>query len=220
MVNYPNRGEALKLFDEYKVPGNIRIHCIAVSAVAKVFAEQLQQAGKEINVRLAEFGGLFHDFMKAIQIPPLIHDPYFKCFPTPEEVDKQAEMKKKFAGLHETEATYEILKDKWPKIAELVKNLHVHNPDGTQVFTTDEEKIVSYADLCCFIDEIWPYENRCREFLLRKQEEYKEKGQVQQVHNNIAHIKRAADELLHAAGLTAEKLQHLAKEQQREWVHG
>ncbi len=54
----------VKLWDEFSVPENIRVHCRLVAKVAVFLAEKLRAKGVKVDVELVQAAALLHDLMK------------------------------------------------------------------------------------------------------------------------------------------------------------
>ena len=158
-MKIPSKEECLKLFDRYKVPDNILLHSKKVKEVSLFLAEKLIEKGAEIDLELVESGALLHDLMKAVVLEKLAVDEKFKLKEvTREQIEMWQELKKKYAGKHETEATYDILKDDYPEFAIFIRDIGVIRDNLENV--SWEEKIVHYADWRVFVDDIVSLQER------------------------------------------------------------
>lgn len=159
-MKLPSRKECENLFDQYKVPDNIRLHCNKVNEVAIFLAKKLQEQGIFINIDLVDRVSLLHDLFKPF-VFELKKDPKFKSDPTKEQILFWDHMKKKYpSSLHETELFSLIFKDKFPDLAAAMAL------EGKMSSSIDksqyplEFQIVHYADWRVFVDEIIPLNNR------------------------------------------------------------
>ncbi|MBW2974042.1 HD domain-containing protein [Candidatus Woesearchaeota archaeon] len=114
-MNIPTREECLELLKENKVPEEIQNHCKTVNKIAVFLAKKLKEKGVDINVELVDAASLLHDVGKREGEPAKGH----------------------------SERGYELLKDKYPEIAQIIM---VHAFFRIDQAKTWEEKIVNYAD--------------------------------------------------------------------------
>ena len=114
-MNIPTREDCLDLLNKHNVAENIKKHCKAVSKVAVFLAKKLKENRIDVNVELVLAGSLLHDIGKEDGKPPKGH----------------------------SDKGYEILKDKYPEIAEIIR---VHAFFRVNELKTWEQKIVNYAD--------------------------------------------------------------------------
>ncbi|MCX6706983.1 MAG: HDIG domain-containing protein [Candidatus Woesearchaeota archaeon] len=126
-MNLPTHQQCIELFDEYKVPDNVRRHSFCVNKVAVFLARKLREKGIEIDVELVDRASLLHDLDK---IPTL---------------DKPGH----------GEMTEKILLEKGhhPKIGKIIKK-HCFNAILDNGLETWEEKLVNYSDKKCREDSI------------------------------------------------------------------
>jgi len=167
-MKLPTQKEALQLFEKYKVPHNIFIHCKKVCQVGTLLAKKLNQAGVDINIELTSRACLLHDLMKAIVFEELKEIPHVKSFPTEEEKVMHKQLREQYKGMHETEAQYEILKDDYPELAKIMKGTKTENGEHDIENMSWEEKIEWYSDWRCFVDEILTLDERIEEAFQRK----------------------------------------------------
>lgn len=119
----PTEEQAKQILSVYAVPANKQKHLLLVSAVAKFFAERLQQADPslKINVHLLIVAALLHDIDKGVEKLP--------------------------GELHPDAAVRVLRKEGMEEVAQLVKNhpLHCINDSATAPKTW-EEKILFLSD--------------------------------------------------------------------------
>ncbi|MBI2147102.1 hypothetical protein HYU19_01335 [Candidatus Woesearchaeota archaeon] len=144
-TSLPSIEQALALFDEYKVPKNIKAHCQKVSEVATFIARKMERRGMVIDVELVRIGAALHDWMKAATLERLEETKQFGCTPTPEEKAIWKKIRARFAGKHEGEIAAELLQDKYPQLAAFLrkKDAIMIAPDAPQSW---ELRMVHYAD--------------------------------------------------------------------------
>ena len=139
----PTEDECLGYFEEYKVPGNIKKHCLCVTRVAVFLAEQLREAGISINVDLVNRAALMHDLFKVATLDKL--EPSEQYHPEPyseEEIAMWKLLREKYPDMWESQIAEVIFKDKFPELAVTVGN----SSDPHKLDKTWEELIVHYAD--------------------------------------------------------------------------
>lgn len=150
-VQLPTEEESLRYFADYKVPGNIKAHCLRVQQVSRFLAKELQQAGlAEINVLFADRLGLFHDLFKAVALAELKPNKYHSDEFSAEEIAMWKKLREKYPNLYEGEIAYLVFRDVYPELALSLQK--VSNPRETEL--NWEEKIVHYADWRVFQDRI------------------------------------------------------------------
>ncbi|MBI5392304.1 hypothetical protein HZA96_00405 [Candidatus Woesearchaeota archaeon] len=165
IIKSPTREYCEQLFKEYKVPYNIKIHCYKVNQVAVFLAKKLSESGQDIDIVLVDRLSLLHDLMKAVALKKLDKNPLFKADPTAEEIAMCEKLKKQYAGMHETQITSAILKDKYFEFAKCIEN-----EGDSSIFTSEkrvEEQIVHYSDWRVFVDEIIPLQQRIDDLFKR-----------------------------------------------------
>ncbi len=155
-MKLPSEEQSLHYFEEYKVPGNIKAHCLRVRDVSRYLAEQLSLAGESVNVVFADRLGLFHDLFKAVALAELKPNRFHAYVPSLEEIEMWKKLKEKYRGMYEGEIAYLVFKKDYPRLAVALKN--VSNPHAPQ--DSWEEKTVHYADWRVFQDKIVPIGER------------------------------------------------------------
>ena len=166
MSQLPTPNECDQLFIDYNVPKNINEHCLAVSGLAVKIAQQLQKKGIKINIDLIRAGSRMHDWMKAATFERLKPNKKFNFIPASEEIDQWAKIHERFKGRHESEIAYELLKDKYPKLAQFIKTEGGLSADPLKPRDW-EEKIVHYADWRVLGTRIVPLDVRLDDFFAR-----------------------------------------------------
>ena len=144
-MKLPSVEEALALFQEYRVPGNILEHCKKVSELATRIAQKLSASGIPVDSYLVRIGALLHDWMKAVTLEKLEATKKFGYAPTQEEIAMWEKLRSRFKGKHEGEIAAELLRDKYPELASflLKKDLISKDPFKHRDW---EMKIIHYAD--------------------------------------------------------------------------
>lgn len=177
-MKIPNKGECLELFDRYKVPNNILLHTKKVAEVALFLGNKLKEKGIDVNLDLVYSGAILHDLMKAVSLDQLEPNKKYKLDEvTREQLEMWQELRRKHAGKHEIEVTYEILKEDFPKFAEFI--LKIGSIKDIPKAQSWEEKLIHYADWRVFVDDIIPLKERLDDLYKR----YKPKFNEEQTKN-------------------------------------
>jgi len=150
MVPLPTPDQSLRYFDDYKVPGNIKAHCLRVRDVSRFLAEHLFQTGQTINVEFTDRLGIFHDLFKVVALSELKPNRFHDYVHTPEERAMWKKLRMQYPNMYEGEVAYLVFKDEFPELALALKK--VSNPRETDF--SWEEKIVHYVDVRVFQDTI------------------------------------------------------------------
>lgn len=179
----PTEEQAKHMLDTYAVPANKQKHLLLVSAVAKFFAERLQQADPslEINTPLLVVAALLHDIDKGVE---------------------------KLPGEQHPDAAVRVLrKEGMEEVADLIKNhpLHCIN-EPTTAPKTWEEKILFLSDKMVKY-EIITVDKR---FTLWRNEELPEQGRVQ-LEFAYPKVKELEKEIFARAGLTDRDMTEFAR---------
>ena len=169
-MNLPTREECYALFEEYKVPRNILMHCETVNKVGVFLAEQLKEKGVEVDVSLVDRLTLVHDLMKAL-VFEVKEEPEFKCFPSDEEIEFWREFSSRDdnKGKHDTELTASLFEEKYPEFASMIKlsaNWKILNNKKPI-----ELQIEHYADWRVLVDKVISLQQRTDDLNIR----YKDK---------------------------------------------
>ncbi|HLD72250.1 MAG TPA: hypothetical protein VJA23_01565 [Candidatus Nanoarchaeia archaeon] len=139
----PTEKQCLDWFNEYKVPQQVREHCLCVQRVADFLAEKVQSQGVAVRTDLVNRMALLHDLFKVVSIKNLGPTEKYPDFnPTKEEIGVWKSLRKKYPGLHEGEVSYLIFKKDYP---ELALSLRKVSTPGI-IDRNWEEGIVHYAD--------------------------------------------------------------------------
>ncbi len=139
----PTEKQCLDWFNEYKVPQQVREHCLYVQRVADFLAEKVHSQGVAVRTDLVNRIALLHDLFKVVSIKNLRPTEKYPDFnPTKEEVEVWKSLREKYPGLHEGEVSYLIFKKDYP---ELALSLRKVSTPGI-IDRNWEEGIVHYAD--------------------------------------------------------------------------
>lgn len=147
------------LLNEYHVPNPIRQHCEVVTKVGVILANQLLQAGVEIDVALVEAGCRVHDAFKAASLKELTPIPEVGYVPSQEEIKVQKELSQRFQGIHETLIASQMLQSEYPEFADFVSRI---GSTGNPCYLEEgiELKVLHYADWRVQLDQIISFDDR------------------------------------------------------------
>ncbi len=164
----PNRKDCLNLMDKYRVPVGIRKHCQVVNKIAVLLAKKLRAASIDVDVDLVDAASMLHDLMRVINFDT------FEGAKREEQVVWE-EMKARYGYLDHAEASYEVLKNIYPKVAEVIIKHGV-----TSVIKGEpknwEEKILAYADRRVMHTKIVSVDKRYEDIQLRHADFYEKTG--------------------------------------------
>jgi uncharacterized protein len=196
MISLPSQEQCLNYFEEYKVPKNIKKHCMKVQEIAVFLAKKLNEAGIMVDVEMVRAGAILHDLFKIAAIKDLEPNKFHTYQFTEEELEMRSKLIKKFPGMYENEIAYEIFKDDFPQLALTIKREgDPHNNDKTW-----EEKIINYADTRIFKEEIVTLDERFS-YLVEKY-----KAPVGFWENKLNEIKEQEDKIFSIIGLDQNNL--------------
>ncbi len=154
-MKLPSKEKCEELFNEYRVPLNIKKHCEKVRDVAVFIANSMDI---EVDVDHVERLSLLHDLMKHATLKELKEDPRFGApAPTQEQIEMHKKLRERFKGMHESKIMYSIFKEKYPEFAESIKR------EANLGEKSWEEKIVAYADCVVFSTSITDIESRFKD---------------------------------------------------------
>jgi len=134
----PTREECFNLMDKYRVPIGVRKHCLVVNKVAVFLAKKLRAAGVDIDVNVVDAASMLHDLLRMVN---------FQSFEGAVREDREVwdELKELYGFMDHADATHQVLKDIYPRIAQTIKMHGVHAVmEGKP--KTWEDKVLAYAD--------------------------------------------------------------------------
>jgi len=150
----PTREKCCELLKEYRVPRNVVNHSLAVAKVAVFLAELLKQKGIQVDIDLLESSALLHDIARVCDFN---RTNYRLLGQKVTEEDKAVwtDIRSKYGGLCHEFAAYEILKEKYPLVAETIKtHRYIGMLDEKDRPKTWEQKLLFYADTRVMHDKI------------------------------------------------------------------
>ena len=149
-MELPTIEEVEQLWDEYHVPPNVREHMKSVAKVAVFLAKKLKEKGIHVDVGLAERSALLHDLMRSANFDNLDMQ---KGAPM-EDVEFWNQMKHKYGNIHHGESAADILAEKYPEVADVIKGHITENIKDGLPGAGWELKILVYADARVMHDKI------------------------------------------------------------------
>jgi uncharacterized protein len=162
-MNLPTQEQCLQYFETYKVPNNIKKHCLKVQEVALFLAFKLKEAGVKVDVELVSAGAVLHDLFKMAAIKDILsNNKYHDNFSfTEEQLTMREELRKKYPGKHENKIAYEIFKDEFPELALTLLRESDHDLKDKKL----EESLINYVDYIIFKEKIVPLQKRFDYFM-------------------------------------------------------
>lgn len=140
--NLPTEQQCLDYFEEYKVPENIKQHCLNVRKVAVFLAKKVREKGIDVNVDFVDRLALLHDLFKMVSIKCLGPNKYHCYNFSDEEIAMRDKLQEKYPELHECDIAYETFKEEYSELAIALKNVSISSKKDKKW----EEMIVHYAD--------------------------------------------------------------------------
>ena len=175
--------DAIKLWDKYGLPEDVRKHCWAVAELAVKIASKIKER-KNIDVEAVKLGALLHDIGRAVT-----HDP-FQHFIKSAEILRKEGIDEKIVRIAERHFSAGLT-------AEEARKLGL--PPKDYMPETLEEKIVSFADNLVFEDRPRSFED----FIKRLEEIKREKPDMKWfVERSIERAKKIKEELERLSGLS------------------
>ena len=150
-MKYPSRLECFHMFEEYKVPKNIVMHCLKVRDVAVFLARKLKEKGINLDVELVDSLCLLHDMMKHVVLTKEKLEPnekYKNEGLSEEQWKKWEELREKYPNMHEMEIIADILKEKYPEFSEYILKRSLKLEEIPW-----EMRLEDYVDRRIFVDE-------------------------------------------------------------------
>lgn len=175
----PTRDECFKILREYQVPAHIVSHSITVAKLAVFLAEKLKEKGIKVNTELVERASMLHDLLRVCVFKKSDHK-RFKQTVTDKEKTKWNQFKNRYQELCHEDIAYEVLKDKYPGLARIIKRHRYTALLDKEAPQTWEEKLVYYVDKRVMHDKIVPLKERLKEAHRRHAQQHNSKG-----HNRI-----------------------------------
>jgi len=158
-MNLPTKEEIEKLWDEYHVPGNVRAHSRQTAKVAVFLAKKLNEKGIDVNTELVEMAALLHDLTRTAN---------FENFDmqkgaTKEDAEFWKKLKQKYGNMHHADSAANLLKEKYPEVAEVIRTHTIENQRKGLLGKSWEIKLLNYADTRVLHDKIVSIEDRFKD---------------------------------------------------------
>ncbi len=155
-MNLPSEEQCFQYFEEYKVPQNIKEHCLKVKELANFLAKKLKEVGVEINLELVDRAAFLHDIFKVVVLKDIKPNKYHQHDFSAEQITMWKHLRKKYPHMYEGEVAYLVFKDDFPELALALKN------GGNPRYENHswEELVVHYADFRIFRGEVVPLKVR------------------------------------------------------------
>lgn len=161
--NLPTRKECLAIIEEHRVPLHIVKHSLAVAKLAVFLAQKLNEKGVVVDVNLVNSACLLHDILRVCDFEESDYSRFEQPVTGKDKATWQR-LKAKYRELCHEEATYELLKERYPVLALTIrKHRYTAILDEEQRPKTWEEKLLYYADKRVMHDKIVPLKNRLEE---------------------------------------------------------
>ena len=159
----PSRKECLVLLAEYHVPPHIVSHSKAVAKLAVFLAQRLNEKGEAVNIALLEGACLLHDLLRVHDFKESDYNKFEQNLPE-EEKAKWQQLRAKYKAISHEDAAYDILKDKYPALALMIKrHRYMALLDEKEKPKSWEEKLLYYTDKRVMHDKIVPLKERLAE---------------------------------------------------------
>jgi putative nucleotidyltransferase with HDIG domain len=155
-MELPTIDKVHELWDEHHVPNNVRKHSEQVAKVAVFLAKKLKEKGIHVDVGLAERSALLHDMTRSANF----EDPEKHPEATMEDIDFWKQLKEKYGEIHHGESAADLLQDKYPEVAEVIRGHTIDNVKDSLLDGTWEMKILSYSDNRVVHDRIVSFKGR------------------------------------------------------------
>ncbi|RKY12620.1 MAG: hypothetical protein DRP65_00755 [Planctomycetota bacterium] len=153
-LNLPTQAECFELIKQYHVPLHIVKHCQIVSRLGVFLAQKLKEKGIKVNVDQVDRACLLHDIARICDIKESDYGSFTRNV-SEEDKAKWNQIRQKYYKLGHEDAAYEILKEKYPILALIIKkHRYMTMLSETKRPKSWEEKLVYYADMRVMHDKI------------------------------------------------------------------
>ncbi len=161
--NLPTRQQCFELMEQLHVPLHIREHGLVVAKLGVFLAKRLKEKGIAVNPELVDRACLLHDVLRVLDFNESDYNRFEQSVPK-EHKTKWQQLRAEYESACHEEATYELLKDRYPVLATTIKR-HKYTAllDEKEKPNTWEEKLVYYADKRVMRDKIVPLKPRLEE---------------------------------------------------------
>ena len=201
-MNLPSRSECFELLNEWHVPKHIIAHILKVNKVAVFLASKLKKKGIDVDLELIDRASLLHDILRVCNFRSFDPEMFTQKI-TNSDLKKWKEIRQKFGHMNHAEAGYELLKSRYPEVAEIVrKHSYSSAQDEKYMPKTWNEKVVFYADKRVLHDKVVTLKEKA-EAELRKGAQQLPEDQSKKID---AKIKAIEDELFACLDITPDEL--------------
>ena len=149
-MNFPTEQQCLELFKRFKVPQNIKEHCLKVREIAVFLAKKLQKEGEQINLELVDKTALLHDLFKIVAINPEKETRFHSNDFTEEQLIIRRDLIKQYPHMKEHQIAHRFFKQDYPELA----NILLYSSDLQKNKDHWEELLICYADSRAFKNKI------------------------------------------------------------------
>jgi len=165
----PTREQCFEILNSLHVPAHIIRHSLVTAKLAVFLAHRLNEKGHNVEAELVERACLLHDMLRICDCKNTDTSRFDQPV-TDEDRAKWRTLREQFAGYGHEEAAYEMLKDRYPRLALAVKrHRYAALLDENDKPTSWEQKLVYYADKRVMHDKIVPLQQRLDEAHRRNQ---------------------------------------------------
>jgi putative nucleotidyltransferase with HDIG domain len=159
----PTRKECFEILKEYHVPPHIVRHSLTVAKLAVFLAQRLNEKAVAVDVDLVDRACLLHDIARVFDFKQPDYDRFERSLPEKEKA-RFRQLRAKYKDTPHEYAAYDILKEKYPKLALTIKkHRYMGMLDETEKPHTWEERLVYYADMRVMHEAIAPLKKRLAE---------------------------------------------------------
>jgi putative nucleotidyltransferase with HDIG domain len=159
----PTRQQCFEMIKEYHVPQRVIKHSLTVAKLAVFLGERLKEKSIPLDLELLDRAALLHDIARVCDFDRLDTNKFEQTI-TEDDKAKWAGIRAKYKKIGHENAAYEILKEKYPKLAVTIKKHRYMNMlDEKTRPAAWEEKLLYYADMRVMHDRIVPLEKRLKD---------------------------------------------------------
>jgi len=159
----PTTEQCLEIIKLYHVPRRVIKHSFTVAKLAVFLGQRLKENSITLDVELLERAALLHDIARVCDFERIDNNKLQQTV-TEDDKAKWADIRAKYKKIGHENAAYEILKDKYPRLAITIKkHRYMGMLDEKTRPAAWEEKLLYYADMRVMHDRIVPLEKRLKD---------------------------------------------------------
>jgi len=159
----PTPEQCFEIIKEYHVPQRVIKHSLTVAKLAVFLGERLKEKSIPLDVELLDRAALLHDIARVCDFDKLDCSKFEQTV-TEGDKAKWGGIRAKYKKIGHENAAYEILKDKYPKLAVTIKKHRYMGMLDEKTRPAEwEEKLLYYADMRVMHDRIVPLEQRLKD---------------------------------------------------------